>query len=78
MASFIGRALQTEGFVVDAVHNGEETLAVALTTPYDAIVLDIMLPGRDGLSVLRELGANRNHVSVLLLPARDHVNDCSS
>ena len=55
MASFIRRALEAEGFAVDVVHTGELALASTLTTPFDAVVLDIMLPGRDGLSVLREL-----------------------
>jgi DNA-binding response OmpR family regulator len=74
-ASFIRRALQAEGFAVDAVHNGEEGLAAALTTAYDAIVLDIMLPGRDGLSVLRELRAKSNQTPVLLLSARGQVDE---
>lgn len=74
-ASFIRRALQAESFVVDAVSNGEEGLAMALTTPYDAIVLDIMLPGRDGLSLLGELRAKKVDVPVLLLSARGQVNE---
>jgi DNA-binding response OmpR family regulator len=74
-ASFIRRALQEESFVVDAMHNGEEGLIAALTTAYDAIVLDIMLPGRDGLSVLRELRAKSNHTPVLLLSARGQVDE---
>ena len=52
-ASFIRKALQAEGYAVDVCHNGEEALAAPSATPYDAIVLDIMLPGRDGLSILR-------------------------
>lgn len=74
-ASFIRRALQAEGFAVDAVHNGEEGLAAALTTAYDAIVLDIMLPGRDGLSVLRELRNKSSRTPVLLLSARGQVDE---
>ncbi len=74
-ASFIRRALQAEGFAVDAVHNGEEGLALALSTPYDVLVLDIMLPGRDGLSLLRELRAKPNRVPVLLLSARGQVDE---
>ncbi len=74
-ASFIRRALQAEGFAVDAVHNGEEGLIAALTTAYDAIVLDIMLPGRDGLSILRELRSKSNHTPVLLLSARGQVDE---
>src|SRR5215472_4768515 len=51
-ASFIRKALQAEGFAVDACDNGAAALAAPSATPYDVIVLDIMLPGRDGLSVL--------------------------
>jgi DNA-binding response OmpR family regulator len=74
-ASFIRRAMQSEGFAVDAVHAGEDALSLAQTTPYDAMVLDVMLPGRDGLSVLRELRARSNKVPVLLLSARGQVEE---
>jgi DNA-binding response OmpR family regulator len=74
-ASFIRRALQAEGFIVDCAHAGEEGLDLALGGVYDALVLDIMLPGRDGLSVLRELRARRSTVPVLLLSARKHVDE---
>ncbi|HXI53263.1 MAG TPA: response regulator transcription factor [Candidatus Saccharimonadales bacterium] len=74
-ASFIRRAMQAEGFAVDAVHNGEDALAVLQTTPYDSVVLDIMLPGRDGLSVLRELRSRQNKVPVILLTARGQVEE---
>lgn len=73
-ASFIRKALQAEGFAVDVCHNGEEALAAPSATPYDAIVLDIMLPGRDGLSVLRQWRQNRQAAPVLLLSARGEVN----
>ena len=54
--------------------NGTEALDyIALT--YDAVILDIMLPGRDGLSILREMRAQGNHTPVLLLTARDTVAD---
>ncbi|MBU6402701.1 MAG: response regulator, partial [Verrucomicrobia bacterium] len=52
-ASFVRKALQAEGFAVDVCGDGEAGLAAARITPFDVIVLDIMLPGRDGLSVLR-------------------------
>jgi DNA-binding response OmpR family regulator len=74
-ASFIRKALRSEGFAVDACHNGDDALHLADTTPYDAMVLDIMLPGRDGLSVLRHLRDRRNAVPVLLLSARGEVNE---
>ena len=74
-ASFIRKALQTEGYAVDVCHNGEEALATASATPYDAIVLDIMLPGRDGLSILRRWRQSDNRVPVLLVSARGDVNE---
>jgi DNA-binding response OmpR family regulator len=74
-ASFIRKALQAEGFAVDVCHNGDEAWAAARATPFDAIVLDIMLPGRDGLSLLRQLRERQNTTPVLLLSARGEVNE---
>jgi DNA-binding response OmpR family regulator len=74
-ASFIRKALQNEGFAVDVCHNGNDALAAVEATPFDAIVLDIMLPGRDGLSVLRHLREGKNATPVLLLSARGEVDE---
>jgi DNA-binding response OmpR family regulator len=74
-ASFMRKALQAEGFAVDVCGNGDDALAAATTTPFDALVLDIMLPGRDGLSVLLQLRARKNATPVLLLSARGEVNE---
>jgi len=74
-ASFIRRALQAEGFAVDTCANGNDALAAAGSTPFDVLVLDIMLPGRDGLSVLRQLRDRKVAVPVLLLSARGEVNE---
>jgi heavy metal response regulator len=74
-ASFVRKALQSEGFAVDVCPNGEDALAAAKSTPFDVIVLDIMLPGRDGLSVLRQLRERKNTTPVLLLSARGEVNE---
>jgi DNA-binding response OmpR family regulator len=74
-ASFIRKALQAEGFAVDVCHNGDDAWAAARATPFDAIVLDIMLPGRDGLSLLRQLRERQNATPVLLLSARGEVNE---
>src|SRR5215471_9151307 len=74
-ASFIRKALQAEGFAVDVCHNGDDGLAATRATPFDGIVLDIMLPGRDGLSVLRQLRERRNTTPVLLLSARGEVDE---
>ena len=74
-ASFVRKALQAESFAVDVCHNGDDALAAASTTPFDAIVLDIMLPGRDGISVLKQLRERKNSTPVLLLSARGEVNE---
>lgn len=74
-ATFIRRALLSEGLAVDAVHRGDDGLSLASSTAYDALVLDIMLPGRDGLSVLKELRRRHNRVPVLLVSARGEVTE---
>jgi len=74
-ASFIRKALQAEGFAVDVCHSGDDGWAAARLTPFDAIVLDIMLPGRDGLSLLRQLRERHNATPVLLLSARGEVDE---
>src|SRR5450432_2471811 len=74
-ASFIRKALQAEGFAVDVCHRGDEALTFAGATAFDGIVLDIMLPERDGLSVLRQLREQENRTPVLLLSARGAVNE---
>jgi DNA-binding response OmpR family regulator len=74
-ASFIRKALQAEGFAVDVCHRGDEALSAASAVSFDGIVLDIMLPKRDGLSVLRQLREQQNRTPVLLLSARGAVNE---
>jgi DNA-binding response OmpR family regulator len=74
-ASFIRKALQAEGFAVDVCRDGNDALAAANSTSFDAIILDIMLPGRDGLSVLQQLRQRKNTIPVLLLSARGEVNE---
>src|SRR5206468_959354 len=74
-AAFIRKALQAEGFAVDVCHDGEEASSATRLTPFDAVVLDIMLPGRDGLSLLRQWRHHHNITPVLLLSARGEVNE---
>lgn len=64
------KGLEEMGFVVDAVEDGDAALMQALEVPYDALVLDIMVPGRDGLSILRVLRNKNNSTPVILLTAR--------
>jgi DNA-binding response OmpR family regulator len=75
IASLLRRGLREQGFTVDVLENGIEAFEQASTQPYDSIVLDIMLPGRDGLSVLRQLRENGILTPVLLLTARGEVNE---
>jgi DNA-binding response OmpR family regulator len=73
--SLIRKGLEAEGMVVDAVAHGDEGFLLATTRPYDALVLDIMLPGRDGLSILRGLRERKMNLPVLLLTARGSLNE---
>jgi len=75
IASFLRKGLEAQGFVVDHVANGDEGYALATTQPYDAAVLDIMLPGRDGLSILRNLRDRKISLPVILLTARSELNE---
>ena len=74
-ASFVRKALQAEGHAVDELHEGGTALAAITTTPFDVVVLDIMLPGPDGLSVVRQMREKKIATPVLLLSARGAVNE---
>jgi len=71
----LAKGLREAGFAVDATGDGEEGLWYAAGHDYDAIVLDLMLPGLDGLSLLRQLRAEGRQTHVLILTARDTVPD---
>ena len=75
IALFVQKGLKECGFVVDMVHHGDEALAVILNNHFEAVVLDIMLPGRDGLSILRALRQKSNAVPVLILTARGEISE---
>ncbi|MGY8643388.1 MAG: response regulator transcription factor [Verrucomicrobiales bacterium] len=75
IASFIRKGLEEQGMVVDQVDDDDEGYELATTEPYDAIVLDIMLPGRDGLSILKNLRKQKNAVPVILLTARSELDE---
>lgn len=74
LASFVRKALLETGYSVDVVHDGESALEQASTTPYDVMILDIMLPGRDGLSVLAQLRQRQIDTPVIILTARGEVS----
>jgi heavy metal response regulator len=75
IASFIQRGLKEENFAVDLAFDGEQGLFLAETNPYNLIVLDIMLPERDGISICRELRRKAVRTPILMLTARDAVAD---
>jgi len=75
MARALRRGLEHEGHTVDAAGDGEDALRRALGQDYDAIVLDVMLPGKDGFAVCRELRAKDRWAPVLMLTARDGIED---
>ncbi len=75
LGGFLRKGLEAQGFVVDYSDNGDEGFTLATTRVYDAIVLDIMLPGRDGLSILRNLRDRHSTVPVILLTARSALNE---
>jgi two-component system copper resistance phosphate regulon response regulator CusR len=74
-AAFLRKGLTENGFTTDVAGNGEDGLHMALSEAYDLIILDIMLPGRDGWSVLERLRQEGREVPILLLSARDAVHD---
>jgi len=75
VASFVERGLREEHYAVDVAYDGEDGLYRAQSDTYDAIVLDILLPKKDGLQVLRELRNGGNHTPVLILTAKGTVPD---
>jgi len=72
--AFVARALNAEGFAVDIARGGEDGLALALAHHCDLVVLDLLLPGIDGLEVLRELRARKPDLPVLILSARSDLD----
>ena len=75
LASLVTKGLSARGFIVDHADNGSDGFTLATTRSYDAVVLDIMLPGRDGLSILRKLRAKNISVPVVLVTARSALNE---
>jgi DNA-binding response OmpR family regulator len=75
IAETVRRGLSADGFVVDVVHNGEDAVWAATETPYDVMVLDIMLPKLNGYQVVEELRRRRNWTPILMLSAKDGEYD---
>ena len=75
MAALVARGLREEGHAADVASRGEDALWMASAAPYDAIVLDVMLPGLDGFATCRQLREQGVWAPVLMLTARDAVGD---
>jgi DNA-binding response OmpR family regulator len=75
LSGVIKRSLNEVNYAVDLANNGDEALFIAESNPYDLIILDIMLPGKDGISICRNLRKNKNDTPILMLTARDDEED---
>ncbi len=75
IAAFIEKGLRESGFIVDTCHDGEDGLNLALSSVYEAAVVDIMLPGLDGLTVISRMRSSDINTPVLILSARQSVDD---
>ena len=75
VAGFLKKGLQEERYTVDVAYDGEEALAQAEMNHYDLIILDIMLPKKDGMEVLNQLRAHRISTPILMLTAKDSLQD---
>jgi heavy metal response regulator len=75
ISSYLKRGLEEQGYAVDTAYTGREALDYAESAPYDVILLDILLPEMDGLTVCRELRRNDHRTPILMLTARDSVDD---
>jgi len=75
LSAVIKRGLMEEAYAVDLAYDGEEGEYMAEVNPYDLIILDIMLPGKDGIEVCRELRTKKVNTPILMLTAKDTVED---
>lgn len=75
IASFIERGLKAHRYTVDIAYDGEQGLQMAEINPYDLIILDIMLPGKDGITVCKELRDKKIDSPIMMLTAKSSVND---
>ncbi len=76
ISSFVVKGLKEAGFAVDLATDGEEGLHLALSEPYDVIIMDLMLPKMDGLTVIARLREQKPTVPVMILSAKRSVDDC--
>lgn len=75
VGALVKEALEAEGYALDWAEDGRQALAMLENYPYDLVVLDVMLPHADGFTVVSEMRAHKNRVPVLMLTARDALED---
>ena len=75
LAQALGQIMEEQRYQVDIVYDGQDGLDYALSGQYDIVVLDVMLPKKDGFEVVRQLREANQSVPVLMLTARDDVTD---
>ena len=75
IAAFISQGFRQEGYATDHADNGTDGLHLALTQPYDVAIVDLMLPGLDGLKIIERVRQNAINIPVLILSAKDSVDD---
>ena len=75
VASFIKKGLEEEYYTVDVAHDGKEGLKLAFNEEYDLMIFDIMLPLRDGISLVKDIRSEKINIPILLLTAKDTVED---
>src|SRR4030095_8414735 len=75
VASFIQKGLEEEGLAVDVLHDGDDAGVQADMVEYDCVVLDLMLPGRSGFQVLRDIRSRKAELPVLILTAKDSLDE---
>lgn len=75
IARFVSQGLREQTYAVDVTADGDDALYRASINDYDAVILDVMIPGRDGFEVCRELRASGSNVPVIMLTARDAIED---
>jgi len=75
IASFIAKGMKAEGYAVDHAQDGQEGLHLAVSEPYDAAIIDVMLPKLDGLSVIERMRKEKVNTPVIILSAKGSVDD---
>ena len=75
LSAVIKRGLKRVHYTVDLVENGDDAFFMAESSPYDLIILDIMLPGKDGIAVCKDLRKNNNNTPILMLTALNDLDD---